>query len=855
MKTKETNQTARRWRFPAGFFPVLSILLALSLALVLLLPSMVAFTVNRILKQSAARGYIACDISQITLFSANASVHARQKTAKGRFRSVLSLPHCRITYSPLSLLRGRIDSLTITGATIPATVENGTVVFPLLSIFDSVRQEKEQKEKSAGSSSAGMLDLGTIRIENGALSLRFGRKVLYVPVSMTIRQEGSGWKKLLLHGRIHLNGQTIFIREAAVDTQRKEIRTSLRIRDAVLNNLPHPLDLYADKVGLQGELGADLLADFNYGTFQVRHFKSQMKIRNFSLLAGGKTIASDLFTCALEFNGKQGSLLLENLGIADLVQLNRSATEFELSGRSVSGTSSLEVTAQKPNRFDFTFSAAADPAAKSAELSIRSAEGRQYELAFGGIQGTWKSLALQLKASAEQQTARLLLDGAQVRASGKTASIKTVSLDARHAKGAVSGTLAGKIDRIEDPASSVTVRGVEFSIPFLRGGEAEGTIAAEAVSWKNQLTARVAAKTKISLSDSLRKDSAQITGSVVLPDYPGIAVRFRSSSRYENGVFLSRNSFELPESEIPAVDFRKFSGELADLQLSGKIRAAGSYVFGTDRAGEGKASVAVSGVNLKSPAHELSLEGGTLEFDLPSLPEMRSSPGRKASAQRIRFGGIDVRDVELFYRMESPTVWAVEAVKAAWASGVVRMEFTRLDFSRKSCELVLHCDRLNLSEILIQLGQKAVPGEGTLNGTLPVTISPGNIVFHDGFLNTTPGVTGSLKLTGTEYLTAGIPETIPQYAQLKFSQDVLKDFSYDWAKLNLSSKNDILTLQMKISGRPTRPLPYRYDGGQLVRINTLTTFAGVRLDVNFTLPLANVLNIINKFKKLSGGTQ
>ena len=181
MKTKETNQTVRRWRFPAGFFPVLSILLALSLALVLLLPSMVAFTVNRILKQSAARGYIACDISQITLFSANASVHARQKTAKGRFRSVLSLPHCRITYSPLSLLRGRIDSLTITGATIPATVENGTVVFPLLSIFDSVRQEKEQKEKSAGSSSAGMLDLGTIRIENGALSLRFGRKVLYVP--------------------------------------------------------------------------------------------------------------------------------------------------------------------------------------------------------------------------------------------------------------------------------------------------------------------------------------------------------------------------------------------------------------------------------------------------------------------------------------------------------------------------------------------------------------------------------------------------------------------------------------------------------------------------------------------------
>lgn len=97
---------------------ILSLLPALCLAAVLLLPPTVEFAVNRILKQSAAGGYILCSISQITLFSANASVNARRKMPNGRFRPVLSLPHCRISYTPLNLLRGRIDGITITGATV-----------------------------------------------------------------------------------------------------------------------------------------------------------------------------------------------------------------------------------------------------------------------------------------------------------------------------------------------------------------------------------------------------------------------------------------------------------------------------------------------------------------------------------------------------------------------------------------------------------------------------------------------------------------------------------------------------------------------------------------------------------------
>lgn len=848
----ENENNLKKRKFSARFFMILSILLVLCLAAVLLLPPMVEFAVNQILKRSAVRGYIVCDISQITPFSANASVNARQKMPNGRFRQVLSLPHCRISYTPLSLLHGRIDGITITGATIPVSFENGRIILPIAEIFESVQQEKEELEKAA--SPTKVPDLGFIRIENGALNLRFGGKTLYVPVSMTIRQEGYGWKKLIVKGRIHLNGQTIVIREAAVDTVQKEIKLSLRVRDAMLNNLPHPLDLYVNEVGLQGNMNADILADFNYGKRVVHHIGSRLKIQNFSALAGGQRIFSKLLTYNLDFDGKRGSLVLENLDFVSLFHLDRSATEFECAGDTISGRTSLEVKMPEKSVFDFGFSVSADPAGKRAKLSVRSLPGKKYAAVFGGVKGSLDSLGLQLNLSLEKQAADLILKGAGIDYSGKKAFVKNLSLHAQHENSVFSGRLSGNISKAEDSASSLSAEGIVFDLPFLRGGSAEGTVAVGSLSYKKDVLGKVEAKTKISLNETLLKDCADISGVMTVQDYPDIKIRFRSENNFNNGVFLSRNSFTLPETRIPDIKFYKIAKELSGLKLTGNMKASGAYSIGTLRGGSGYFKASVSGAKLTDASHELTMDGIGLNFELPSLPALRSSPGMKITVDQIRFGRIGIKDFSMIYRMESPTVWTVEAIKADWASGVVRMEFTRLDLTKKFYELVLHCDRLNLSEILAQLGQGTAAGEGTLNGTLPVTISPGNIVFHDGFLNSTPGVTGSLKLSNTEYLTAGVPKNIPQYTQLKFSQDVLKDFSYDWAKLNVSSKNDVLTLQMKISGKPSRPLPYRYDGGELVQINALTNFEGVRLDVNFNLPLANILNIINNIKKLSGGS-
>ncbi len=833
-------------------FMVLSLLPALCLATVLMLPPLVEFAVNRILKHSAARGYIICDISQITLFSANASVLARQKTPSGRFRSVLSLPHCRISYTPSGLLRGRIDGITVTGATIPASWGEEGITFPLAEIFKSVQQEKPERAKTENSPFAMVPELGFIRIENGALSLRLGRRTLYIPATLTLRQEG-GWKKLSLRGQIHLNGQTITIRKAVIDTERGKLLLSLRLRGASLGNLPYPLDLYAAAAKAQGEMSAGIVADVDYGVGVVRRLESRLQIRNFSALAGGRKLSSERFAAQLDFDGKRGTLTLENLDVDGLFRLESTATEFQLSGTALSGRSSLAVKTPDPARFDFVFSASADPKQKHAQLSLHTAGEKPHELSWNGVTATLGSLAVALHAAPEQQCARVELKGIEAEWAGKKASAEKLALDLRHKAGVLSGELSGRILRAEDAASRISAADLVFSLPFRRGGDAAGKLSVGTISWRQRSLARLEADAELHLSDNFQQFRAGISGTAVFPDYPGVKLDFHSENGCDRGVCFSQNSFALPETEIPDVNLREFSEALAGIKLSGRIMASGRYEISRPGHSGGTVKVSLSGASVTDPSHELSVEGLHLDFELPALPALRSSPGLTAGAERIRLGGIDIGKTTVFYRMESPTVWAVEAVKANWVSGVVRMEFSRFDLAKDSFEVVLHCDRLNLSEILRQLGQQAAAGEGTLNGTIPVTVSPGNVTFHDGFLDSTPGETGTLRLSGTEYLTAGIPENVPPYVQLKFSQDVLKDLIYDWARLYITSRDDVLTLQMKISGRPAHPLPYRYDGGELVQVDTLTSFSGVRLDVNFNLSLANILNIIRNVKKISGG--
>ncbi|MCJ7602234.1 MAG: hypothetical protein MUO63_12150, partial [Desulfobulbaceae bacterium] len=100
-----------------------------------------------------------------------------------------------------------------------------------------------------------------------------------------------------------------------------------------------------------------------------------------------------------------------------------------------------------------------------------------------------------------------------------------------------------------------------------------------------------------------------------------------------------------------------------------------------------------------------------------------------------------------------------------------------------------------------------------------------------------------------------IPLDSPQFGQLDFAQEALRNFSYNWAKVHLFSDNDTLVMQLNLDGKPASPLPFTYDSatGGLRRIQ-IETGQGISqpilLDVNFRFPLNTFLDYDKNFKDL-----
>jgi hypothetical protein len=151
-----------------------------------------------------------------------------------------------------------------------------------------------------------------------------------------------------------------------------------------------------------------------------------------------------------------------------------------------------------------------------------------------------------------------------------------------------------------------------------------------------------------------------------------------------------------------------------------------------------------------------------------------------------------------------------------------------------------------LADVLEQFGIASAEGSGALNGRIPLRYRDGALSFVDGFLYSTPGQGGSILLKGTEILTAGIPVDTPQYVQMDLAREALKDYAYDWVKLTLNTKGEDLLVRMQLDGKPAAALPFVYkpESGRFARVAEQeqgSRFQGIRLDVNFRLPLNKIL--------------
>ncbi|MCJ2164357.1 MULTISPECIES: YdbH domain-containing protein [unclassified Pseudodesulfovibrio] len=325
---------------------------------------------------------------------------------------------------------------------------------------------------------------------------------------------------------------------------------------------------------------------------------------------------------------------------------------------------------------------------------------------------------------------------------------------------------------------------------------------------------------------------------------PGLRVPFSGQSsmvRNHTDITFRMNDYPIPDGFDPAT----LTPDMAGLILTGVLKGTGGLLI--DENGiESWLGVFFTNGSLHFTEGKTAIQGINLAFETPDILSLRSAPAQRLTFDSLQAGDIILSNGEIIYQLEPKGSVLVEQAGFDWCGGHVSSRSFRVVPASKEYKVTLFCSELRLSEILSQLGLAKAKGEAAMSGELPVSWKNGKISFKSGFLHSTPGEGGTIQVEAMQDLVASIPEGTPQRGQIELAQAAVRDFEYKWVRIKADTVGEDLLVRLSVDGKPAGTLPFVYkrEFGGFMRVTgdvKGSNFQGLRLDVNFSVPLDRIL--------------
>ena len=335
------------------------------------------------------------------------------------------------------------------------------------------------------------------------------------------------------------------------------------------------------------------------------------------------------------------------------------------------------------------------------------------------------------------------------------------------------------------------------------------------------------------------------TGTFSVHPLPGATIAVEGSSHFLHGANRTEVRFNVGYAAASPMDLSRLLPDVKGATVNGNLNLTGTLT--SDSTGLSSSAVmTLENGNFWMKDRDLAAENIHLKLVLPELPNLRSGPAQELTVEAISMGKIHMNDLRVRFQVESAESVLLERAGFQWCGGRVNAQALRILSGVNEYDLTLYCDRLNLADLLGQFGAAQAAGEGAVNGRIPVRYVDGQVLFDDGFLYSTPGSGGTIQVTGAEMLTSGIPEGTPQYGQIDLAREALKNYEYDWVRIRMETRGEMLVLDLQFDGQPVDPLPFVYqeEAGGFVRMEAggqVSRFQGIRLNVNLEVPLNKIL--------------
>ena len=787
----------------------------------------------------------------------------------------LVIQSVQVDYSPQGLFRQLIDKITLSGIELYSEIANGQFKLRGIDIEKIMMGAQSQGESTpASNNTLPLISIGRLAVRNSRINIEYNDQNYRLPFEFDIVPRDPEFSRLDGIAAVYPRGAKI---TATVNLNRSEHKAALQIKSENLD-----LDRFADitsrvaDIMMSGEMTLQGKANVLWGPLRLSAVKASLMLRHGKIKAG-----------ALKFQNAIDSQSQETPLRLDLAQKNDN--EWQITGSRVSMVAPAPLTLsgfdgtiiRKTGMFASTgnFTAALHPSTQTGfnslplkiqdpvllqgqyraqyyqsgnwqcEISDNQSEARSAEKVRFSIepyQITSSIPQFKLSAKAESQIIdaayMLKVHGVRIASAAETIQLPQLTLKGTAQIANETDRAAGVTFDFRVPNSGIKLEGAEIKI-------ADISLSGKLNSLENRL---------IDLDGLMQISGARGVFSDLNTSFSNargkIPFKWPAAGRSAKGrVSVANLKFKGMNFGGFKSDIRQtptgfaFEGRHQSFLLPRMALAfAGESRLFHSRGFSGMVKVDFANGNLLLDKNKFALEGIRMSLDFPELPKIRSAPGQEVHFNKISMGDIFAENGKIDFQIESSRSFLIEKTHFVWCDGNVDTQSMRISPGVEDYRITFYCDRLNLAKVLEQFGAATADGEGTVNGRIPLHYKNGKIRFDDGFLFSTPGNGGKIHLKGTEILTAGIPPSTPQYVQMELAREALKDYDYSWAKLNIASEGEELLLQMQMDGKPAKMLPfvYRKDIGGFVKVEAESKgskFQGIRLDVNFRLPLNKML--------------
>ncbi|MPM19227.1 hypothetical protein SDC9_65645 [bioreactor metagenome] len=854
------NEKKKRW-LNRGCLGRIAIV-AVTVAAVLLLQSLPAWLSGKLLPALAESAGIAGLEANVTSLGLT---RAELRNAKIRIggKHAISVDSIRVHYSlPFYPFQRRIKikSLVITGLRVNIVQENGQWSIP--GLYPNLADDQPETDQPANieEKKAGLVYLQRVILKDCEFRIRYNEALYTVPVSLNLNMPeiNEPWQ---VRGSLQYSGDK-FDMNGTLDRDSGEfefnLKSSLRLANYTVFMPEMPQKRLFGNASFQGKATGRI---DNAG--EVRDLKAGLSFDRLSVGTAGFAVGvpeGKQFVIALlqtdrdRFEWSMDGIRLARPVLFELTesggQIVRNGDEVTLGGK-IGGSlkKQLWITRDLPlnHEFDFRWNLKEHAGNWNYRLAVTETGWENLvNMAFEKIVVSSEGHIGKGVVSSRNQVA--VTPNLSLKAAGRTVRIAAplLSGDIGFQDGRPTGVVKLHTDGVRVPEFKAATGALDVVLPL--DPAATGSIDLAGAAFGDYKLDRV--KYEIKRTDETLVLDGQILQSMLPLDCRNICT---VSWRPEPEVDIRLN-IAAKDKSVP-MELGKLSSALKGMTFSGELGADANYHWTAGGQTGGCVAYLRDG-RLAGGDGELAASGLDFRIAFPDFPNLNTDTLQRFGCKELKFQNFVFENIEAEFLLERNMAFLLESFSVGWCGGSVFTYSLHLAPGDRNVDVTIYFDGLNISRVINQTGLATAEGDGTIYGRLPLTVGSDGIHLRPGFLYSAPGETRNIKFKDLDGMLDSIPQGSAQYNQLDLASEALKNFNYDWFKVDLRSEGDKLILNSQFNGRPVDKLPFTYDAesGGLARAEGVqANFQGIRLDLNTSVPLNQLLRFNSQIQQLTGG--